>query len=90
MTTLSSYLMIHSSRNGTYSSQCTYISINSLYRCLLFTAIMTPYRIAFFDLDDITWVVVDSIIDFSFAIDIVLNFFIAYYDSSEDIVDNRK
>ena len=51
---------------------------------------MTPYRIAFYDLDDVTWIVIDSVIDFLFAVDMILCFFMAYYDVGEDIVDNRK
>ncbi len=57
---------------------------------MLFTAVMTPYRIAFYDLDDTPWLVIDSLIDLCFGVDIILNFFFAYYDSSEDIVDIRK
>lgn len=41
---------------------------------------MTPYRISFYDLDDTTWVVIDSLVDGIFCIDMVLNFFMAYYD----------
>lgn len=64
---------------------------NLIITCnLLFTAIITPYRIAFFDLDDSTWIVIDSFVDAIFGIDMVLNFFTAYYDSKEDIVDTRK
>lgn len=51
---------------------------------------MTPYRIAFYDIDEIEWVIVDSSIDCFFAIDMVLNFFMAYYNEADDIVDNRK
>eukprot|EP00347_Sterkiella_histriomuscorum_P024049 403332479 len=57
---------------------------------LLITAIMTPYRIAFYDLDDVTWIVIDSVVDFLFGVDMILCFFMAYYDVGEDIVDNRK
>ena len=59
-------------------------------RCLIFTAIASPYRLAFYDLDDNSWLAVDTLVDFTFAVDICLNFFFAYYDSSEDIVDIRK
>lgn len=57
---------------------------------LLFTCMVTPYRIAFVEYDDNYWLAIDSLIDAGFGIDIVLNFFMAYYDESEDIVDNRK
>jgi hypothetical protein len=50
---------------------------------------MTPYRISFFDADDATWTYIDYFIDISFGIDVVLNFFMAYYDSDDDIVDIR-
>ena len=56
---------------------------------LIFTSISTPYRIAYYDVDELSWVIIDSLVDFSFAIDIVLNFFMAFYDSSDDIVDKR-
>ena len=57
---------------------------------LLFTAIATPYRIAFFDVDELGWLIADSIVDFIFFIDIILNFFMAFYNSDEEVVDDRK
>lgn len=45
---------------------------------LLFTAIITPYRLAFILNDDIRWTVVDIFTDFIFSVDIVVNFFSAY------------
>lgn len=50
------------------------------FRILLFTAIMTPYRIAFYDIDTLEWIIVDTVIDLFFGIDLVLNFFMAYYN----------
>ena len=57
---------------------------------LLFTAMMTPYRLAFFEDDNTTWLIIDTITDGSFAIDMILNFFMAYYDGTDDIVDDRR
>ena len=57
---------------------------------LLFTFFATPYRIAFVDKDDEAMLVIDYCIDAIFAIDIILNFFIAYYDSDYILVDKRK
>ena len=51
---------------------------------------MTPFRIAFYEVDSITWVIIDSLVDFTFAIDIVFNFFTAYFDEEEEIVLSRK
>jgi hypothetical protein len=56
----------------------------------LFTCVVTPYRIAFFDTDEIEWIVVDSVVDFFFAIDIILNFFMAFYDNEYVLIDDRK
>lgn len=56
---------------------------------LLFTAINTPYRISFVETDDITWDIVDILTDFTFAIDIIINFFSAYQDENEEIIHNR-
>jgi len=58
---------------GSYYNYVSYKYIQSIFivssyfiyinRCLLFTAIMTPYRISFYDLDDTTWIVIDSFVD---------------------------
>ena len=42
---------------------------------LIFTSIVTPYRIAFYEVDLIGWQIVDHITDILFAIDIIINFF---------------
>lgn len=57
---------------------------------LIFTSIMTPYRIAFYDVDGTGWIIVDYLTDIIFTIDIVLNFFSAYYDNNDELVYNRK
>lgn len=56
----------------------------------MFVCFVTPYRISFYDSDTPFWVIIDSIVDVLFFIDIILNFFMAYYDSSDEIVDDRK
>ena len=57
---------------------------------LIFTALVSPYRIAFVDIDSTEWTVIETIIDCIFGIDLLLNFFFAYYDEKDDIVDGRK
>lgn len=87
--------MTSSSRNGTsllprklFSYEVlTYIII---FSSIVFSALTIPYRIAFFDSDNEAWVIINYCVDSIFGIDIVLNFFKAYYDASEDIVDDRK
>jgi hypothetical protein len=57
---------------------------------LLVTFALTPYKVAFIDKDDTTWIIIESVIDFIFLIDIILNFFMAYYDIDYILVDKRK
>lgn len=57
---------------------------------LIFTFFATPYRIAFVDKDDEAMVAIDYTMDGLFFIDIILNFFIAYYDSDYVLIDKRK
>ena len=57
---------------------------------LLFTAVVSPYRIAFVEVDDFTWIMVEYVTDLTFFIDMCLNFFFAYYDGNDEVVDNRR
>ena len=54
---------------------------------LLLVFFVTPYRIAFTDEEETAWIVIDSIIDFLFLIDIVINFFSAYYNDKFILID---
>ena len=57
---------------------------------LLSVCIITPARIAFTDADDLTWMVVGFFFDLLFAIDLILNFFMAYHDEEFNLIDDRK
>jgi hypothetical protein len=57
---------------------------------LIFTALVSPYRIAFITVDTTPWVVIETIVDITFSIDLILNFFFAYYDETEEVIDTRK
>lgn len=57
---------------------------------LIFTAISTPYRLAFTESDDLTWIIINYIVDALFAIDMILCFFTAYDDENEDLVHDRR
>lgn len=59
---------------------------------LLATCCTVPYRLAFEEGNDTVykWVVVNALIDFSFLIDIFVNFFSAYYDDEYVLIDNRR
>jgi hypothetical protein len=57
---------------------------------ILFTSMVTPYRIAFVEVDTTSWIVFELILDFIFAVDIALNFFTAYFDSHHNLILDRK
>jgi len=57
---------------------------------LIFTALVSPFRIAFITVDATPWIVLETIVDITFSVDLVLNFFFAYYDEKEEVIDSRK
>ena len=57
---------------------------------LLFTAVVSPYRIAFVEVDSFAWSMVENCTDFTFFVDLCLNFFFAYYDDNDEVVDDRR
>lgn len=57
---------------------------------LLFTAFVSPYRIAFIENDSMLWVVIESMTDCVFGLDMILNFFFAFLDDRDEVIDNRK
>jgi hypothetical protein len=56
----------------------------------VFTCCATPYRIAFFDEDELDWIIIDSVVDFFFLIDIIFTFFTAYYGADYRLIDIRR
>ena len=54
---------------------------------LLITLVLTPWRITFVGSDEIIWNIIDYGIDFLFFLDVIANFFMAYYDSHYVLVD---
>ena len=55
---------------------------------ILYSAIITPYEIAFSDSSKVSWF--EILIDIFLGIDIVLTFFSAYTDDEENLVKNHK
>lgn len=76
---------------GKVGSIYDFVSSNedNIFRILLFTCCATPYRLAF-NKDTIAWVYVDSFIDLCFFIDLIINFFSAYYDDEFMLIDDKK
>jgi len=56
---------------------------------MLYTVIITPYRVAFVDIDTVEWVVLDNIMDGLFFTDLVFNSLTAYYDDEKTIITSH-
>ena len=57
----------------------------------MYTCCMVPYSIAFASVDEMYVVAaIDLTLNMAFFIDIILNFFSAFYDSEYTIVDSHK
>ncbi len=56
----------------------------------MYTTIITPYRISFVDEDPLGWIIVDSLVDLVFFVDIIINFLSAYYNSEDNLIFDRK
>ena len=58
---------------------------------LLFACIVTPVRISFYSRENgLKWLVIDTVVDFFFLIDMCVIFNTAYYDLDFNIIENRK
>ena len=61
-----------------------------LMTILIYTALAVPYRLSFTSDNDSDWLIVDTIIDVFFFIDILVTFNSSYYDQDMKLVINRK
>jgi hypothetical protein len=57
---------------------------------LIFSSLMSPYRLAFIEVDDTKWKIINTFVDMCFTIDILIVFNTAYYDEDYKIVEDRK
>jgi hypothetical protein len=57
---------------------------------LVYSVIVTPFRIAFYDIDTLGWILFDIMVDLVFFLDIILNFFTAYFDFEDTLVKDRR
>lgn len=77
---------------------CLLLPSSRLYRhwqtlifCLmLYSALVTPYRICLVSASDFTWTLVETCIDFCFLLDILLTFFTAYQDNDLNLILSRR
>ena len=56
----------------------------------MYVAIITPYKVAYFDEETMFLKLMDIILDIMFFIDMILSFFGAYFDKHKELVTNRK
>ena len=56
---------------------------------LIFTCVVTPYRIALVHSNSLEWIIVNYTIDFIFLVDIIATFFTAFYDEDFAIIEDR-
>ena len=57
---------------------------------LLFVCFVTPYRIALIEDNDLGWTITDYLINIAFTFDMILTFFMAYYDYEYILIDTKR
>lgn len=57
---------------------------------LIYTAIVTPFRVSFIEFEETSWVIVEYVFSTIFFIDFLINCSMAYYDSDKNLVCDRK
>ena len=57
---------------------------------LIFTCLVTPYRIALVDKDNSNWKVTNIVVDVLFFLDMIFTFCTAYQDENFQMLDDRK
>ena len=57
---------------------------------LIFTSLVTPYRIALVEVDNTRWNVINNTVDIMFLVDIFIIFNAAYEDEDFNLIDKRK
>ena len=57
---------------------------------LVFSCIEIPYNLAFIPDDNISFIILEAVASFFFALDIVFNFSTAFYDSDYKLIQDRK
>lgn len=57
---------------------------------LIYTALVTPYRVAFIEYDDEIWLTIEYLVIFFFFMDFTLNCFLAFYDKDKILICEPK
>jgi hypothetical protein len=56
---------------------------------MVYTVTITPYRVAFIEIDTLFWTGMDYAIDILFGVDVIMNCFMAYTNSEEVLITNH-
>jgi Ion transport protein len=57
---------------------------------MIYTIIITPFRVSFFDVDSYEWYCIDLAVDFLFLFDVIVNSISAFYTENNDLVMSHK
>lgn len=57
---------------------------------ILYTAIVFPFRMAFYARSDSTFTILDFLVDIIFVLDVCVNLNLAYFDSNFELITSRK
>ena len=57
---------------------------------LLYTAIIMPFKVSFYDDTTMGWMLFDTLVDFIFLGDVIINLNTPYFNSMNKLVTNRK
>ena len=60
-----------------------------LIMLLFYAGIVTPFLISFYPNETIGWKIINYCVDVLFMIDLIINFFSAYYDDEENLITDR-
>ena len=57
---------------------------------LLYSIVVTPYRISFVDVDTVAWMGIDTTVDFLFFFDLVISCVLVYQDEERNLVTSHR
>ena len=57
---------------------------------LVYTATITPFRLALVEEETLDWFIIGLIIDTLFFTDVIVNCFLAYFDAENNIITSHK
>ena len=83
---------IHSRSKYIISPESKFIDYWSKFMTvlLIYTAVVTPYRVSFIEVDDLPWIISEYVMTSLFFADFIINCLLAYYDNEKNLVFDHK